>query len=274
MMSRPVKIIILLAVALVSVGAQWLNHPTPGIPRTKDGKPNLSAPAPRTADGKPDLSGIWQVETPKPGEIERLFSGLDELAHAVPGDDIREISRFFLNVLVDLKPGEVSVRPGARVNRNGTSAACEPPTLPNLHFIPLPSRIVQTPQLVVILYEGEHTFRQIYMDGRKLPVDPQPSWLGYSVGRWEGRTLVIETVGFNDRAPLDIFQHPRSESLHLTEKYLRRDFGHMEVEMTIDDPKTYTKPFTLRFNQILMPDTDLLEYFCIENEKDQVHLGK
>src|SRR5262245_19699590 len=144
MMSRLVKIVILLAVALVSAGAQWLNHPTPGIPRTKDGKPNLSAPAPRTADGKPDLSGIWQVETPKPGEIERLFSGLDELAHAVPVDDIREISRHFVNILVDLKPGEVSVRPGARVNRNGTSAACEPPTLPNLHFVPLPFRIVQT----------------------------------------------------------------------------------------------------------------------------------
>jgi hypothetical protein len=112
------------------------------------------------------------------------------------------------------------------------------------------------------------------MDGRKLPVDPQPSWLGYSIGRWEGRTLVVHTIGFNDRAPLDLMGHPRSESMHLTERFTRRDFGHLELEMTIDDPKHYTKPFTIRLNETLMPDTDLLESFCTDNEKDQVHLDK
>jgi hypothetical protein len=129
-------------------------------------------------------------------------------------------------------------------------------------------------QLIVILYEGDHTFRQIHIHGRKLPVDPQPSWLGYSVGRWEGQTLVVDTIGFNDRATLDIMGHPRSESLHLMERFSRRDFGHMEIQMTIDDPKTYTKPFTIRVNDILTPDTELLEYFCNANEKDQVHLAK
>ena len=274
MVSRLVTVGVLLAGTLASVEAQWLNHPAPEIPRTRDGKPNLFAPAPRASDRKPDLSGIWEVERPKPGEIERLFSDVPELAQSVPGDDLRENHRYFLNVLADFKPGEVSVRPEAGAkNNNVSSPPCEPPSLPSVYF-PLPFRIVQTPRLLVILYEGDHTFRQIHMDGRKLPVDPQPSWLGYSIGRWEGRTLIVETAGFNDRAALDIFQHPRSESLRMTERFVRRDFGHLEVELTIDDPKTYSRPFTIRFNAVLTPDTDLLEYFGTENERDQVHLDK
>jgi hypothetical protein len=186
----------------------------------------------------------------------------------------REIHRFFVNILADFKPAEVSVLPQAAAQTVGPPPACPPPTLPISYFVPLPFRIVQTPQVLVMLFEGEHAFRQIHTDGRKLPVDPQPSWLGYSIGRWEGRTLVVDTIGFNNRAPLDIFGHPRSEALHMTEKFFRRDFGHMEVELTIDDPKTYNKPFTVRFNVILSPDTELLEYFCTDNEKDQAHLGK
>src|SRR5262245_22993709 len=193
MVSKPIVIGVLLLGALASVDAQWLNHAPPGIPRTSDGKPNLFAPAPRTSDGKPDLSGIWQVEPPPPGEIDRLFCDSAEVVLHVPGDDLREFPRFFVNILVDFKPEEVSLLPGAARKTDGPPSVCEPGTVPGIYFIPLPFRIVQTPALLAILHEPEHTFRQIHTDGRKLPVDPQPSWLGYSVGRWEGRTLVVDT---------------------------------------------------------------------------------
>ena len=252
-----------------------MTHQAPGIPRTKDGKPNLFAPAPRTSDGKPDLSGIWVVDPPAPGEIDRLFGDHPEVALAVPGDDLRTFPKYFVNVLADFKPEEVRVLPEAAARKNGPPASpCGPPTIPTLYFIPFPIRLVQTSPVLAILYEAGRTFRQIHTDGRKLPVDPQPSWLGYSVGRWEGRTLVVETVGFNDKTPMDITGNPRSESLRLTERFVRRDFGHMGIEITIDDPKSYSRPFTIRINETLTPDTELLEYFCTENEKDQAHLNK
>ena len=124
-----------------------------------------------------------------------------------------------------------------------------------------------------MLYEVDNTHRQVYTDGRKLPADPQPAWLGYSVGKWEGDTLVVDTAGFNDQSWLDVTGHPHSEALRIQERFRRRDFGHMEVQVTIDDPKTFTKPFTIKFNQLLIPDSDILEYFCTENEKDRAHLA-
>jgi hypothetical protein len=123
-----------------------------------------------------------------------------------------------------------------------------------------------------MLYEQSNTFRQIYTDGRKLPVEPQPAWLGYSVGRWEGDTFVIDSAGFNDRVWLDSGGHPQSEQLKIREKFRRRDFGHMDLELTIDDPKMYTRPFTVKAEEVLVPDSDLLEYVCAENEKDRAHL--
>jgi hypothetical protein len=137
-----------------------------------------------------------------------------------------------------------------------------------------PFKIIQTPGLIVMLYEVDSTHRQVYTDGRKLPADPQPAWLGYSVGKWEGDTLVVDTAGFNDKSWLDAFGHPHSEALRIQERFRRRDFGHMEVQVTIDDPKTFTKPFTIKFNDLLLPDTDILESFCTENEKDRPHLGQ
>ena len=134
------------------------------------------------------------------------------------------------------------------------------------------TKIVQTPGLTMMMLELDNTYRQIYTDGRKLPVDPNPSWLGYSVGRWVGDTLAIETNGFNDRAWLDVIGHPRSEAMRMTERYRRRDFGHMDVEITFDDPKMYTKPFTIKTTHLLEADSDILEYFCIENEKDRAHI--
>jgi hypothetical protein len=262
-----------------SASAQWLNHPTPGTPRTRDGKPNLFAPAPRASNGKPDLSGVWQVEPPPPGEIERLFPNIGDLT--VPGDDPSVFSKYFLNILADFKPEEAPMRPEAAVlfgkraqtlGKDGPTSYCLPLGLPRLYLIPSPYKIIQTPGLIAMLFEADNTHRQVYTDGRKPLVDPQPTWLGYSTGTWEGDTLVVETAGFNDKIWLDAFGHPQSEASHITERFRRRDFGHMEMQVTIDDPKSYTKPFTIKFNQLLIPDSDILESVCTENEKDRKHL--
>jgi hypothetical protein len=136
------------------------------------------------------------------------------------------------------------------------------------------TKIVQTPGLTLIMHELDNATRQIYTDGRPHPVDPNPSWLGYSSGRWDNDTLVVETIGFNGKAPLDIIGHPRSESMRITERYRRRDVGHLDVAITFDDPVNYTKPFTINVTHLLQPDTDILEYFCNENERDRAHMGK
>ena len=142
-----------------------------------------------------------------------------------------------------------------------------PAGIPMGDLLPLPRRVLHTPGLLAILYEGINPQRLIYTDGRKLPVDPQPAWMGYSVGRWDGDTLVVETNGFTDRSWLDGIGHPRSEATRITERIRRRDFGHMEIDVTIDDPRSYTKPFSIRYTQTLMPDTDILEYICTENKE-------
>ncbi|MGH9145342.1 MAG: hypothetical protein ACRD1Q_01440 [Vicinamibacterales bacterium] len=240
-----------LAVLLSTVGtAQWLNHPTPGIPRLPDGKPNLAAPAPKTADGKPDLSGIWRGASP--------------------------LHRF--NIAQDLKPEDI--QPWAEAlflervrdsRKDSPLAKCLPVSLPFHNFFNL-TRIVQTPALIVMLYESPNSpHRTIFTDDRDLPKDPNPTWLGYSVGRWEGDTLVITSSGFNDSGWLDSAGHPQTEALRITERLRRRDFGHMDFEITIDDPKVFTKPFTVKAERLLAPDTDLLEDVC-DNERDRGRL--
>jgi hypothetical protein len=232
--------------------AQWLNYPTPGIPRTKDGKADLAAPTPRTSDGKPDLSGIWRGSGA--GSYDR-------------------------NVARDLKPGDI--QPWAEalyqqrvrdLGKDAPRANCLPDPFPYYHMVDL-ARFVQTPGLIVILYQGttNSVHRTVFTDGRKLPVDPNPAWMGYSVGRWEGDTLVVDTAGFNDRSWLDIEGHPHTEALHITERFRRRDFGHMDLEMTIDDPKAFTRPFSMRIDKTLVPDTDLLESIC-ENDHSIPHM--
>lgn len=276
------KYLLCALVVILGTGAnaQWLNYPTPGTPRTKDGKPNLTAPAPRAA-GKPDLSGLWQPEPAQPGENKSLFDGLG--AFVVPGDDPTTFSKYFLNVLADFKPAESPLRPAAAelvrkrgdaLGRDAPESRCLPMGLPRLDLIPVPYKIVQTPSLVIFLYEADSTFRQVYTDGRRLPADSQPAWMGYSTGKWEGDTLVIESAGFNDKAWLDAFGTPSSETFRLQERFRRRDFGHMELQVTIDDPKTFTKPFSFKLNQLLVPDSDVLETVCAENERDVTHLGR
>ena len=271
------RALILLFAAMGSVQAQWLTTRDPGTPRTKDGKPNLSAPAPRAADGKPDLSRVWQGEGAPISELMKILpAGVNGL-----GEDPPPMS--FFNVLAGVKPEESPLRPEFVAEYQKTAAAaltepppafCTPSPTPWVDSFPSPFKIVQTPKLTLMLVESDTDFRQIFMDGRKLPDDPQPSWLGYSVGKWQGDSLAVDTVGLIPLSPLDIFGHPHSEALRVTERFHRRDFGHMDLQVTIDDPKTYTKPFTYTINLLLLPDTDLLENFCVENEKDAAHVPK
>src|ERR1700691_479019 len=268
--------LILLAGACFSARAQWLNHPAPGPPRTRDGKPNLTAPAHRAANGKPDLSGVWQVEPTPAQELKRLFGDLS--VENVLGDTSAAYSKYLVNILVDFKPGDTPLRPEfadivhQRAKEVYPLTRCLPIGSPGDDFLPGPFKLIQTPGLILVRNEYENTFRQIYTDGRKAPTDPEPLWLGYSVGKWEGNSLVVDTVGFNDKGWLDGIGHPRSEGLHVVERFYRRDFGDLDVQVTIDDPKVYTKPFSVKFTELLLPDSDVVEYFCAENEKDRTHI--
>ncbi len=256
--------------------AQWLDYHAPGTPRTRDGKPNLTAPAPRASNGKPDLSGTWHVEPTSMAEMKRLY-GDDVGDLQVVGMEADTISKYAINVLVDFKPEDSILRPKAssvmRARPPGTNPAdrCLPMGIPFAYLVSEPDKIVQTPGLIVMMFESADAHRQIYTDGRLLPRDPWPAWLGYSVGKWEGDTLVVETAGFNDKTWLDAMGHPHSEDLRVTERYRRRDFGHMDVETTFDDPQMYTRPFTIKFTQRLMADSDILEFYCNENERDRAH---
>ncbi len=248
--------IVVAALSCAPAFAQWTNFQTPGIPRTANGEPDLSAPAPRTADGKPDLTGIWQAGMAGPaGQY-----GYD------------------YNVAQNLPPGSLTAWAQAQrlervqdFRKDSPLAHCLPVSVPFLDFRGL-SRVVQTPQLIVILYESPNSpHRSIFLDGRQLPLDPNPTWLGYSIGHWEGDTLVVNTAGFNDEGWLDVGGNPQTESLRLTERYRRPDFGHLELEVTFDDPKTFTKPFTLHMTKTYTADTEIFEDVC-ENERDSTHL--
>jgi hypothetical protein len=237
--------------------AQWTDAKTPGIPRLATGKPDLSAPVPHTADGKPDLGGIWQGG--RAGAAAGQFGYDYNVAQELPADA--------------LTPWAQSVR-RQRVQdfrKDSPLAHCLPMSIPFLNFRGL-SRIVQTPGLIVIMYESPNSpHRTIFTDGRALPKDPNPTWLGYSVGHWEGDTLVVNSVGFNDRGWLDVGGNPQTESLRLSERFRRPDFGHLQLEVTFEDPKTFTKPFTLRMVKTFVADTEILEDVC-ENERDSGHL--
>jgi hypothetical protein len=280
---------LVLVFALLSAGAyaQWLNFPTPGTPRTRDGKPNLAAPAPRALDGKPDLSGVWMHEITTVAEVKRLFGHRfdDEIELAPPGMEIGTQHKYAFNILLDFKAEESPMRPetaemfrrrAAQVIASDASSVCAGVLgFPLAGLLSEPIKIVQSPRMSVILYEAGYLHRQIFTDGRALPKEfDYPAYLGYSVGRWEGDTFVVETAGFNDKTTLDAAGHPHSEALRVTERFRRRDFGHLDWEMTFDDPKMYTKPFTIKVPHELMADADIFEMFCNENEKDRIHLGK
>jgi len=275
---RSARTVALLAASCFGAQSQWLNYPTPGTPRTPDGKPNLTALARLAADGKPDLSGVWQVEPTPADEMKRLFGDLS--GDSALGDTSADFPKYLINLLLDFKPEDTPLRPEfadlvrQRAKQESPLTHCLPIGIPADDLLPGPFKIIQTPGLILVRNEYENSFRQIYMDGRQAPANPEPLWLGYSVGKWDADTLVVDTVGFNDKSWLDGMGHPHSEALHLVERFHRRDFGHMNVQVTIDDPKVYTKPFSVNFMELLIPDTDITEYFCNENEKDQPHIKK
>lgn len=261
---------VLIAAAVAGANAQWLNHRDPRTPRSADGRPNLSAPAPRV-NGKPDLTGLWQAErTPLSEFVRVLGPGLPQIQ-----PDLNDVTKHFLNIFWDMNPAEWPLRPEAaalteqrqKSGRDFQTAYCMPGSLPHSLLV-LNFKMIQAPGEIVMLPGSGDPPRQIYIDGRTLPKNPEPSWMGTSAARWEGDTLVVETTGFNERAWLDGFGHPRSEAMRVTERYRRRDFGHMDLELSFDDSKYYTRPFGFKTALNLLPDSDVLEYICTENEKD------
>jgi hypothetical protein len=276
------RLSIVLGLCCACAHAQWVNYREPGTPRTRDGKPNLSAPAPRAADGKPDLSGVWMHELTSIEEMKRIYGRrIDEAIKVdVPGMEIGTQHKYAFNIFTDLDEDSL-VRPetSALIRQRGPENPAEVCTgvfgIPLAGLLSEPIKIIQAPRITMLLYEAGNLHRQIYTDGRTLPKEfDLPAFLGYSAGRWERDIFVVETAGFNDRTPLDTMLHPHSESLRITERFRRRDFGHLDVEMTLDDPKMYRKPFTIKVPHNLLPDSDIFEIFCAENEKDRVHLQK
>ena len=241
--------VVVLLLASGSARGQWLNHPTPGIPRTSDGKPQLAAPAPRTADGKPDLSGLWNKISPKYSRniaADLKAGDIQPWAKALVEQRREDLGRDYMNVQC------VPLGPGYTTSADSTGAEM--------------MKIIQTPGLIVIL-NPDLTYRQIFLDGRALESAPNPSWMGYSVGRWEGDTLVVESFGFNDRSWLDHDGHPHTEALRMTERYRRRDFGNLDLEVTLSDPAAYAKPWTVAVRAELAADTEMIEWVCNENNR-------
>ena len=262
--------------ALAVTSAQWVNVPLPGIPRTSDGKPNLSAPAPRTIDGRPDLSGIW-MQVPlygkdgysdyaaRPQLTEEQYQKLIATPET-PAANLNQNLQFRT-----INGEEIPFRPSAlalykqRLARESTgspSERCRPKGIPAPMLPPVPFKIVQNPGLTVILFEEFNRFRQIFTDGRPRPKVGFPSWWGYSVGQCDGDTFVVDTVGFNDKTWLDKVGHPHTEALHTIERFHRLDFGHMQLELTIDDSKAYTKAWTVRIPFEFVPDIELMDDAC------------
>ena len=262
------KVAVLFLTMLAPARAQWLAYPTAGVPRLADGKPNLNAPVPRASDGKPDLSGIWVDADNRPCPPNNC-------------DDMLTPQEFWdlgwsLPSAIPYQPWAadlVKQRQQTR-GRGDPTSRCLPGGVIKLHTDPLYRKIVQTPRLVLILNERNAMNRQIFIDGRPLPEDPQPAFNGYSIGRWEGDRLAVTTSGFRDGTWLDRKGSPLTESGTITEQYRRVNYGKLDIEITVDDPKAYTSPWTVTLHQNLRPDTELLDYTCLENEKDQRHIGK
>jgi len=253
-MRTPSRLAIAALLLPMFVSGQWHNLPTKGIPKTADVKPNLSAPAPRAADGHPDLSGIWEPSA----------------------------NKYVRDLAADLKPEDVPFLPWAKTlfdsridgshSKEDPDANCLPQGVPKIDAAPAPWKVVQTPGFVVIIYEAFNLWRQVFTDGRQLDRDLNPSWMGYSTGKWDGDTLVIDSRGFNGKAWLDQLGRPSTDALHVIERFRRKDFGHMSIGITIDDAKAYSKPWSVTEDVHLLPDTELIEFICNENNRDVVHL--
>lgn len=254
--------------ASASLSAQWLTYPTAGVPRLPDGKPNLSASTPRTHDGKPDLSGMWLTDDGFPCAQNQ---GRDFLECGVE----LAISRYGINIAMGVK-GALPYRPEteaivkqrtARQSADDPHARCMPDTFLRSYGLPHIMKFIQVPGLLVMLDEDNANYRQVFTDGRPLPEDPDPMWNGYSTGKWDGDTLVIDSAGFRDDLWLDMAGNFITSAAKVQERIRRPDYGHLIVDATVDDPKAYTKPWSITLKQKLVVDTDLVDEYCVENEK-------
>ena len=258
-------LIAIVGVPAVSSG-QWLRYPTADVPRNANGTPNLTAAAPRLPDGKPDFSGLWHVAVRNPCNAAlNRFSGCTEIGGSPLARDLG----------VNLPGGlpyqpwaaEIVKQRAADDSRDDPHVRCLPDNPPRHWGLPHLNKIVHTPKLLVVLYEVNAMYRQIFTDGRPLPEDPTPGWNGYATARWEGDTLVVQTIGFRDGLWIDLHGSPMSDAAKMTERLRRPNYGTLEVEITVDDPKVYTRPWTVRMDQVIELDTDLIDEFCLENEK-------
>jgi hypothetical protein len=277
----PATVLFALATSATAIFAQWPSYPTPG-PRTTEGKIDFAAPPPRTAYDKPDFSGLWEPAHVKGAPGGGALTGTGPLPFAIPtAPDDPPVAQFF-NIGAGFKEGfpmtpwaaQLRAQRKANGNKDNPDALCLPLGLTQLHMHPQPREIVQTQREIVILYEANGNVRRILTDGRPLPNnDPTPWWYGYSVAHWDGDTLVVETTGFRDDVWLDVEGSPLTSTGKMTERWRRVKYGLMQIDITIEDPKAYTKPFTVRVNHQLMPDTELMEFVC--QERDAVHyIGK
>src|SRR2546428_886914 len=276
------QFVIVFAALSALMWAQWPAYPTRSVPKTSDGKPDLNGPVPRMPDGKPDFSGLWEAARLR-GNGQRGTPSNAPLQPAPPPppstDGGPPLATFF-NLGAGFKDGlpytpwaaEVRKKREADNAKDNPDAHCLPIGLMQLHLHPQPRKIIHTADVLVILYEAQGEVRQIFTDRRPLPKnDPQPWWRGYSVGHWEGDTLVVETTGFRDDVWLDVNGSPLTNTGKMTERFRRVNYGNLQIDITIEDPKAYTKPFTVRVNQRVMLDTDLIEFVCNENEKSSHH---
>jgi hypothetical protein len=268
---RRLPVLVSIFVALIGAPAlgfgQWLRYPTADVPRTSDGKPDLRAPAPRLPDGKPDFSGIWHAGnrnpcTPGTGEFIDCASEIG--ASQLAGDLGKNL------------PGGLPYQPWAAelvrqrtadLRRDDPHVRCLPDNPPRPWLFPHLTKAVHTPKLLVLLYEMNAMYRQIFIDGRLLPTDPTPGWNGYSIARWDGDTLVVQTEGFREGLWIDLSGSPMSDAAKMTERIRRPNYGTLEINLTVDDPKAYTRPWTVQLTQDIELDTELVDEFCIENEK-------
>jgi hypothetical protein len=277
-MKKLILVATLLCAGAPALLAQWARHTVPGVPRSADGKPNLTAPAPRAPDGKPDLSGIWE-NFRKPGDAP-VRSVNAQFFNDLPPTLINEFRDIGAGVAGGLpfQPWAAALRKQRMddQSKDNPDAHCLPLGLMQLHTHVDPRRIVQTPSLVAILYEANYGLRQILIDGRPAPAnDPQPWWYGYSRGRWDGDALVVETTNFRDGGWLDINGSPLTDAAKMTERFRRPNYGTLTIEVTVDDPKAYTKPWTVTLTQRIMVDDEMIEFICLENEQSSKHyVGK
>ena len=268
-------------VATAPLCAQWPDYPSSKTPRGAEGKPKLDAPTPRTADGQPDLSGVWEYRGPmipgagQQGAAPRTPPPPPPLhADGIPLATFRNIGAGFKDGL-PLRPAAAEVLKARKAenSKDNPDAHCLPLGLMQLHTHPQPRKIIQAPDVTVILYEAQAGIRQIFTDGRKLPpADVQPWWYGYSIGHWDGDTLVVETTGFRDDVWLDIDGTPLTNKGKLTERFHRVNYGTLNIDVTVEDPTMYTAPFTVKVIQRIMPDTELIEFICQENDRSGPHL--